>query len=235
MWFWKFQSFSKIYSYIRYLYWCPFSKHRYNRKWSSSYHQGAFPQNTHPVHLTEPSNWWSCRWRMRYNTSVPSRSLTDQATTNLHCSSSNRIRTCFEGSAVLVGKLCVPVVLISTCWGSILGKVCMFIMKLPKDYLCQKQPLRVFSKISVHSFQEHLFLEFSRRINVFNKQIPIFQESFFSTEQITVFKEAFIELQRTDSQLPGRYLSENRYFSNRSRWLLLYSISEKGNLAQTDA
>ena len=117
----------------------------------------------------------------------------------------------------------------------------------------QKQPPRLFSKISVLFFQEHLFLYFSRRLYVFTEQMPIFQEGlsvrrtdtnfpgkrglfseqipfsrsiFLATEQITIFQEAFFEYQRTDKQFPGRYLPPNRYFSIRSQWLLLLHTLE---------
>ena len=45
-----------------------------------------------------------------------------------------------------------------------------------KTILFQKQPRRLFSKISVLFFKAHLFLDFSRRLHVFTKQIPIFLE-----------------------------------------------------------
>ena len=39
--------------------------------------------------------------------------------------------------------------------------------------------------------------------------------------------EAFFENQRTDRQFPGRYPSPNKYFSNRSRWLLSNALSAR--------
>ena len=96
---------------------------------------------------------------------------------------------------------------------------------------CQKQPPRLFSKISVLFFQEHLFLEFSRRRYVFTEQMPIFQEglsvhrtdtifpgalfmcssnryrfsrsTFLATEQIPIFQEPSLCVHRTDTNFPG--------------------------------
>ena len=82
----------------------------------------------------------------------------------------------------------------------------------------QKQPPRLFSKISVLFIQEHLFLEFSSRLNVFNEQIPIFQQGmsisvlrrtdtdfpgalFLATEQIPIFQKHSYSY-RTDANFP---------------------------------
>ena len=51
-----------------------------------------------------------------------------------------------------------------------------------------------------------------------------FRSTSTATEQIKIFHEAFFEYRRTrqtDREFPGRYPPPNRYFSNRSRWLLL--------------
>ena len=49
-----------------------------------------------------------------------------------------------------------------------------------------------------------------------------------ATEQIRIFQEAFFQSQGTDRQFPGRYSPQvsplNRYFSNRSRWLLSITV-----------
>ena len=72
-------------------------------------------------------------------------------------------------------------------------------------YYLQKQPPRLFSKISVLFFQEHLFLEnryryhFSRSyVYVFTKQITIFQEHYFGYRTDTDFPRAPL-------QPPNRY------------------------------
>ena len=53
----------------------------------------------------------------------------------------------------------------------------------------QKQPPRQFSKISVLFFQEHLFLDFSRRPYVFTEKILIFQEDIFFRRTDRTFQE----------------------------------------------
>ena len=86
-----------------------------------------------------------------------------------------------------------------------------------KFHSIQKQPPRLFSKISVLFFQEHLFLEFSWRHYVFTKRMPIFQEGLFVhgtdtnftggcglfTKQILFFQEPSLCVHRTDNNFPG--------------------------------
>ena len=68
--------------------------------------------------------------------------------------------------------------------------------------LLQKQPPRLFSKISVLFFQEHLFLEFPRRLNVFTEHISIFQEGMSVHRTDTDFPEAVFFGYRTDTDFP---------------------------------
>ena len=80
------------------------------------------------------------------------------------------------------------------------------------DNSFQKQPPRQFSKISVLFFQEHLFLDFSRRLYVFTEQILIFQEGLFVRRTDHNFPEEVFSARRTDNNFPGRYnCSPNRY------------------------
>ena len=89
-------------------------------------------------------------------------------------------------------------------------------MRIGCRYVAQKvllkQPPRQFSKISVLFFQEHLFLEFSRRLNVFTEQILIFQEG--------------MSVRRTDTIFPGALFmcSPNRYRFSRSTVLATEQI-----------
>ena len=89
---------------------------------------------------------------------------------------------------------------------------CVFILRN-----WQKQPPRLFSKISVLFFQEQLFLYFSRRLYVFTEQMPIFQEGLsvrrtdtnfpgglgLFTEQLPFFQEPSLCVHRTDTDFPG--------------------------------
>ena len=109
----------------------------------------------------------------------------------------------------------------------------------------QKQPPRLFSKISLLLFQEHLFLDFSRWLYVFTEQMPIFQEGlsvrrtdtnfqedvvcspnryhfsksplYVFIEQIPIFQEHLFSY-RTDTIFPGTFFmcSPNRYQFSRS-------------------
>ena len=87
--------------------------------------------------------------------------------------------------------------------------------------MIQCKPPRLFSKLSVCFFPGAPFwlpnwYRFSRSTSI-------------ATEQITIFQEAFFEYQRTDRQFPGRYPPPNRYFSNRSWWLLSNFLVRKGS------
>ena len=95
------------------------------------------------------------------------------------------------------------------------------------SYHLQQQPPRKFSKISILFFQEHGFLDFSRRLNVFTEKILIFQEGMSvhqtdtnfpgalflatekiqilqqsATEQILIFQEG-MSVHQTDTNFPG--------------------------------
>ena len=75
----------------------------------------------------------------------------------------------------------------------------------------QEQPPRRFSKISVLFFQEHLFLDFSRRLYVFTEQILIFQEGIFFRRTDTIFPGANFMCS------PNRYrFSKSPYFGYRT-------------------
>ena len=73
--------------------------------------------------------------------------------------------------------------------------------------------------------------EFSRSLYFFIEQIFIFQEALSSPRTHTIFQETLSSprthtifqetpIPRTDTHFSGRYPPSNRYFTNRSRWLL---------------
>ena len=77
---------------------------------------------------------------------------------------------------------------------------------------------------------EHTY-EFSRSLYFLIEQILIFQEALSSPRIHTIFQETLSSprthtifqetpMPRTDTHFPGRYPPSNRYFINRSRWLL---------------
>ena len=98
----------------------------------------------------------------------------------------------------------------------------------------QKQPPRQFSKISVLFFQEQHFYNFpARSLYFFIEQILFFQEALSSPRTPTIFQETLSSprthtifqeppMARTHRYFPGRYPLSNRYFANRSRWLLSF-------------
>ena len=59
-----------------------------------------------------------------------------------------------------------------------------------KTRIVKKQPPSLCSEISVLFFQEHLFLDFSKRLNVFTEQIPIFQQGLSVRRTDTIFPRA---------------------------------------------
>ena len=70
-----------------------------------------------------------------------------------------------------------------------------------------RNPYLVLEHIQI--FQEPLFLI---------KQILIFQETLSSPRPHTIFQET--PMPQTDTYFSGRYPLSNRYFANRSRWVL---------------
>ena len=63
--------------------------------------------------------------------------------------------------------------------------------------------------------------KFPKRICVFDKNKSNFM---CSPNRYMIFQDAFFEYHhRTDREFPGRYSPPNRYFRNRSRWLLCLS------------
>ena len=62
--------------------------------------------------------------------------------------------------------------------------------------------------------QEHLF-------GYWTYTIFIQEHLFLITEQIPISRESLFDYHRADRQFPGRYSLSNRYFSNRSRTLVL--------------
>ena len=62
--------------------------------------------------------------------------------------------------------------------------------------------------------------EFSRSLYFLTEQILIFQEALSSPRTHTIFQETIMP--QTHRHFPGRYRLSNRYFVNRSRWLLSF-------------
>ena len=175
-----------------------------------------------------------------------------------------------------------------------LEKIIFIVFFFSSGKFQQKQPPRLFSKISVLFFQEQPFYnfpggsicslnrhEFSRRVYMFFEQTQIFQEGllkrhdflrrsylfveqtllshrtdtnfprkpYLVLEHIRIFQEALSSpqthtifqkilssprthtifqetpMRRTHRHFPGRCPLSNRYFVNRSRWLLSFQFS----------
>ena len=80
-------------------------------------------------------------------------------------------------------------------------------------------------------FSPRTHTNFSRSLYLVLEQILIFQEALFSPRTHTIFQETLSSPRthtifqepptpRTHRHFPGRYPLSNRYFVNRSRWLL---------------